>query len=114
MTFDPAKLSPEIKAAIEQGRADAWQAFDGGVKEMIEGKLTSGDVFGSREFLKDNYLNRWLGTIGIYGNAKEEAMYPIYRVDSARQATQRRQSLHAALCRRPVPAGQCLLVADDV
>ena len=81
-TFDPAKLSPEIKAAIEQGRADAWQAFAGGVKQMEEGKLTSGDVFGSREFLKDNYLNRWLGTIGIYGNAKEEAMYPIYRVDS--------------------------------
>lgn len=81
-TFDPAKLSPEIKAAIEQGRADAWQAFAGGVKQMEEGKLTSGDVFGSREFLKDNYLNRWLGTIGIYGNAKEEAMYPICRVDS--------------------------------
>ncbi len=82
MTFDPAKLSPEMKTAIEQGRADAWEAFAGGVKELTEGKLTSGDVFGSREFLKDNYLNRWLGTIGIYGNAKEEAMYPIYRVDS--------------------------------
>ena len=82
-TFDPAKLSPEIKTAIEQGRADAWEAFAGGVKELTDGKLTSGDVFGSREFLKDNYLNRWLGTIGIYGNAKEEAMYPIYRVDSA-------------------------------
>ena len=81
-SFDPAKLSPEIRAAIEQGRADAWQDFDGGVKAMSEGKITSGDVFGSRAFLKDNYLNRWLGTIGIYGNAKEEAMYPIYRVDS--------------------------------
>lgn len=81
-TFDPTKLSPELKTAIEQGRADAWQAFAGGVKELTEGKITSGDVFGSREFLKDNYLNRWLGTIGIYGNAKEEAMYPVYRVDS--------------------------------
>jgi hypothetical protein len=81
-TFDPANLSPEMKAAIEQGRADAWEAFAGGVRELTEGKLTSGDVFGSREYLKDNYLNRWLGTIGIYGNAKEEAMYPIYRVDS--------------------------------
>ncbi len=82
MTFHPAKLSPEMKAAIEQGRADAWQAFAGGVKELTEGKITSGDVFGSREFLKDNYLYRWLATIGIYGNAKEEAMYPVYRVDS--------------------------------
>ena len=81
-TFDPAKLSPEMKTAIEQGRADAWEAFAGGVKDLTEGKITSGDVFGSRELLKDNYLNRWLGTIGIYGNAKEEAMYPVYRVDS--------------------------------
>ncbi|WP_298447093.1 DUF1254 domain-containing protein [uncultured Marinobacter sp.] len=84
-TFDPAKLSPEMKAAIEQGRADAWQDFAGGVKQMNEGKITSGDVFGSREFLDDNYLYRWLSTIGIYGNAKEEAMYPIYRVDSEGQ-----------------------------
>ncbi|QDS99608.1 DUF1254 domain-containing protein [Adhaeretor mobilis] len=82
-TFDPTKLSPEMKTAIEQGRADAWQAFAGGVEELDEGKITSGDVFGSREFLKDNYLNRWIGTIGIYGNAKEEAMYPVYRLDSA-------------------------------
>ena len=84
-TFDPTRLSPEMKTAFEQGRADAWQEFAGGVKQMNEGKLTSGDVFGSREFLGDNYLYRWLSTIGIYGNAKEEAMYPIYRVDSEGQ-----------------------------
>jgi len=81
--FDPAKLSPAMKAAFEQGRADAWQVFAGGIRKMEEGKITSGDVFGSRDFLKDNYLYRWIGTIGIYGNAKEEAMYPVYRVDSA-------------------------------
>ena len=103
MTFDPAKLSPEMKTAIEQGRADAWQAFAGGVKELTEGKLTSGDVFGSREFLKDNYLNRWLGTIGIYGNAKEEAMYPVYRVDSEGQALSgaNRYTLHFAAGQYP-------------
>ncbi|HBN74764.1 MAG TPA: cell envelope protein, partial [Planctomycetaceae bacterium] len=84
-TFDPAKLSPEMRTAIEQGRADAWEAFAGGVKELNEGKLTSGDIFGSRETLSDNYLHRWLGTIGIYGNAQAEAMYPIYRVDSEGQ-----------------------------
>lgn len=81
-SFDPAKLSPAMKKAIEQGRADAWKAFAGGVKQMDEGKITSGDVFGSREFLGDNYLYRWLSTIGIYGNAKEEAMYPVYRLDN--------------------------------
>lgn len=82
MTFDPAKLSPEIKAAIEAGRADAYEAFAGQVKLMEAGKLTSGEVFGTRKFLKNNYLYRWVATIGIYGNSKQEAMYPVYRVDN--------------------------------
>ncbi len=80
-TFDPSKLSPEMTTAIEQGRGDAFVAFEGGVKELQDGKLTSGDVFGTREFMKNNYLNRWLATIGIYGNSKMEAMYPIYQTD---------------------------------
>ena len=84
-TFDPNKLTPKIKSAIEQGRADAFTEFAGGVKQMTEGKLTSGDLFGTREYLKNNYLNRWLGTIGIYGNSKQEAMYPIYYTDSSGQ-----------------------------
>jgi hypothetical protein len=81
-TFDPGKLSPEMKAAIEQGRADAWVAFAGGVKQLDDGTLTSGDLFGTREAMKNNYLYRWLGTIGIYGNSKQEALYPIYRIDA--------------------------------
>lgn len=81
-TFDASKLSPEIKAAIEQGRDDAWQAFAAAVKEVDEGKITSGELFGTREAMHNNYLNRWVGTIGIYGNSKSEAMYPVYRVDS--------------------------------
>jgi hypothetical protein len=85
LTFDPSKLSPEIKTAIEEGRSDAWAAFAGGVKEIDEGKLTSGDVFGTRQAMKNNYLYRWLGTIGIYGNSKQEAVYPVYRVDSEGQ-----------------------------
>ena len=85
MTFDPGKLSPEIKAAIEQGRADAWANFASGVKLLDDGTLTSGDLFGTREAMKNNYLYRMLGTIGIYGNSKQEALYPIYRIDSAGQ-----------------------------
>lgn len=85
MPFDTDKLSPELKTAFEQGRADAYEAFAGQVKLMDEGKLTSGDVFGTREYLKNNYLYRWIATIGIYGNSKQEAMYPVYRVDSKGQ-----------------------------
>src|SRR5258708_1953332 len=57
-TLDASKLSPEMKAAIEQGMADAWAAFGGLEKEFAAGKVTSGGVFGTREFLKNNYLYR--------------------------------------------------------
>lgn len=113
--FDPSTLSPEMKAAIEQGRADALQAYENGLKLMGEGKITSGDVFGSREYLKDNYLNRWLGTLGIYGNAKEEAMYPVYRVDGEGQALSgtHRYTVHfAADAYPPVHAFWSLTIYD--
>jgi hypothetical protein len=85
-TFDASKLSPEIKTAIEQGMADAWAAFTGLEKEFAAGKVTSGDVFGTRGYLKNNYLYRMAAAVlGIYGNSKQEAMYPAYYVDEARQ-----------------------------
>ena len=83
-TFDASKLSPEVKTAIEQGMADAWVAFAGLKKDFEERKLSSGDVFGTREYLKNNYLYRMSAAIlGIYGNSKAEAMYPVYTVDAA-------------------------------
>jgi len=81
-TFDPSKLTPEMKTAFEQGRSDAYAAFAEGAKQVDEGKLTSGDLFGTREYLENNYLYRWLGTIGIYGNSKQEAIYPVYQLDA--------------------------------
>src|SRR5438067_2730003 len=78
--------NPEMKAAIEQGMGEAWAAFGGLEKEFAAGKITSGDVFGSRAFLKNNYLYRMgAAVLGIYGNSKQEAMYPFYLVDAAKQ-----------------------------
>src|ERR1700709_158707 len=59
-TFDASKLSPEMKTAIEQGMADAWVAFAGLKKEFEEGKVSAGDVFGTRQYLKNNYLYRMI------------------------------------------------------
>lgn len=85
-TFDANKLSPETKAAIEQGMSDAWVALEGLKKEFDEGKVSSGDVFGTRAFLKNNYLYRMIAAaLGIYGNSKQEAMYPPYYVDATKQ-----------------------------
>ena len=84
--FDSGKLSPEIKTAIEQGMADAWADFAGFDKEVAAGKVTSGDVFGTRAYLKNNYLYRMgAAVLGIWGNSKQEALYPIYYVDEAKQ-----------------------------
>ena len=84
--FDASKLSPEMKMAVEQGVADAWADFGGLEKQFAAGKVTSGDVFGTREYLKNNYLYRMAAAVlGIYGNSKLEAMYPFYAVDEAKQ-----------------------------
>ena len=85
-TFDASKLSPEMTKAIEGGMADAWAEFAGAVKQVELGKLTAGDVFGTREYLKNNYLYRMAAAVmGIYGNSKLEAMYPVYAIDEAKQ-----------------------------
>jgi hypothetical protein len=84
--FDASKLLPEMAKAIEGGIADAWADF-GGLRKQVElGKVTAGDVFGTREYLKNNYLYRMAGAaMGIYGNSKLEAMYPVYLIDEAKQ-----------------------------
>src|SRR6266850_6750596 len=85
-TLDASKLSPEMKAAIEQGMAEAWADFGGLQKQFAAGKVASGDVFGTREYLKNNYLYRMAAAVlGIYGNSKLEAMYPFYAEDEAKQ-----------------------------
>jgi hypothetical protein len=82
LNFDPATLAPEMQQAFAQGMADAWAEFAGGVQLANEGKLSSSDVFGSREILDNNYLYRMLGAVlGIYGNTEAEAIYPTYYVD---------------------------------
>ena len=98
--FDVARLSPELKKAVEDGIADAWQAFAEAKKEVDAGKVTAGDFFGTREYLKNKYMHRMLGAVLIpYGNSKEEAMYPVYSVDEGGQpldATQNRYNLRFA------------------
>jgi len=83
-TLDVNSLSPELKAAYEQGMADAWAELANLQKTEIDtGKVTSGDLFGTRAYLKNNYLYRMAGAVlGIYGNSKQEAMYPAYAIDS--------------------------------
>ena len=85
-TFDAGKLSPEMTKAIEAGIADAWVDFAVLRNEVAIGKVTVGDLFGTREYLKNNYLYRMAGAVmGIYGNSKLEEMYPVYIEDATKQ-----------------------------
>jgi hypothetical protein len=83
--FDVATLTPEIRSAVDSGMADAWHAFEEfNATQIASGKVTSGDFFGTREHLNGRWLYRMAGAkVGIFGNSKEEAMYPIYGTDAA-------------------------------
>lgn len=99
-SFDASKLSPETKTAIEAGMADAWAEL-AALKKRIDAKeVTSGDIFGTREDLKNNYGYRMAGAVlGIYANSKAEAMYPAFTVDAEGQpldGTSKRYTLRFA------------------
>ena len=81
-TFDFAKLSPESQKAITDGIADAGQDLDALIKRVNADEVSSSQMFGTREFLKNNYLYRYAGAkLGLYGNSGEEAIYLAYFVD---------------------------------
>jgi len=85
--FDVTTLKPEIVDALSAGMADAWAEFKQFKEtELDTGKRSSGDSFGSREHLAGNYIDRMSGAVlGIYGNSKDEAMYPAYFVDDGKK-----------------------------
>ena len=66
-----------MNEALEAGMADAWAEFAATLKRVNKGEVVSGDVFGTRAYLKNNYLYRMTAAVlGIYGNSIEEATYP--------------------------------------
>jgi len=77
--FDTDSLSPEMKKALEAGMAEGMKAID----EKAKSVKSAADLFGTREFMKNNYLNRAAGArLGIYGNSKSEAFYFIWKDDA--------------------------------
>jgi hypothetical protein len=84
--FNASDYSEEIQKAISNGIADAWLKEKEVRDKVAAGKLSSGDLFGTREYLNNNYAYRMAAAAGgIYGNSKEEAIYPVYYLDSTGQ-----------------------------
>ncbi len=82
-TFDFSKLSPENQKAMGDGIADAWKELEGVVHQINLDEISSGQLFGTREALKNNYLYRFVGAkLGMYGNSGAEAIYFGYFADA--------------------------------
>jgi hypothetical protein len=80
LPFDQSSLSPDIKTALLLGMADGQKEIEARRAELGG---NSQDLFGTREFLKNDYVRRAAGTeVGIGANSKEEALYPILEKDS--------------------------------
>jgi hypothetical protein len=81
--FKLEALTPEQRQALEDGISDAKIEFAQFKKDKIDThQVTSGDLFGTRDHLKGNYLYRYAGAnMGIFGNSAEEANYIGYFVD---------------------------------
>lgn len=80
--FDAASLPPEFQKAVTEGIANAWKQFADYKRDFVDtGKDSSADGFGTRAFLKNNYMRRMSAAVlGIYGNSRDEAFYPAYFV----------------------------------
>jgi hypothetical protein len=98
--FDPAALTPGMRQAYQDGMADAWKTFaEFKTTRLDTGLSSSADGFGTRAFLKDHYINRMAAAaLGIYGNSKDEAIYPVYFIDADKQKLDgtRRYAMHFA------------------
>lgn len=99
--IDFATLSPEVKQAMEDGIKEAWSVdFAAFMKKVEGGEITAGQLFGTREYLKNNYLYRMgAAVLGIFGNSEHEAIYPFYTTDESGQpldATSNKYTLHFA------------------
>ena len=103
-TFDIGKLTPEMQSAFKQGMADALTEFAELQNKIDTKEVTSGDMFGTREFLKNNYLYRMGAAVnGIYGNSKDEAIYPLLVLDNEGQKLDgsKKYTLHFAADQLP-------------
>ena len=115
-TFDLNKFSPEIQQAINDGIKDSNADFETVMTKVNTEQVSSGDIFGTRDLLKDNYLYRYAGAkLGLYGNSKT-GRHLLRLLRGRQQPTPRRlkTELRASLRQRPAPNCQSLLVSHHV
>jgi hypothetical protein len=81
--FDLASFTPPTQQAITDGIGDTKADVDMMMKKINSDQVQSSDFFGTREFLKNNYLYRFMGAkLGLYGNSGADAAYFGFFVDA--------------------------------
>jgi hypothetical protein len=99
-TFDLASFTPPVQEAIAAGIVDTKADVDLLMKKINADQIQSSDFFGTREFLKNNYLYRFIGAkLGLYGNSGADAAYFGYFVDAGHHpldASKNNYELHFA------------------
>jgi hypothetical protein len=85
-TFNLASFTSPTQQAITDGVADTKADVEGMMKRINSDQVSSSDFFGTREFLKNNYLYRFIGAkLGLYGNSGADAIYFGYFADADHQ-----------------------------
>jgi len=81
--FEINALDPVVQAALPKGIQAAWtELSEYKTTQLDTGKVSSADGFGTREYMQGRYIDRMISAVyGIYGNTKEEAIYPTYFTD---------------------------------
>lgn len=73
-------------ALISDGYKEAMDTMKVATEKALKLEITSGQVFGSKEYLGNNFLYRALGAeLGINGLIKQEAEYYPYKTDASGQ-----------------------------
>ncbi len=90
----PGKLDP--KTFTDADREALLAGLQRGQKKLAElsvdthflgHEVTAADLFGTRAYLGGDVRRRDVGAVlGIYGNSREEALYPLYRADATGKA----------------------------
>ena len=99
-TSDWTNLSAESERDVSDGIKDSAADLETIMKRINTDQIASSDMFGAREFLKNNYLYRYAGAkLGLYRNSGAEASYFGYFVDAAHRpldASRNNYQLHFA------------------
>ena len=116
--FDPNALAPEVHKAVTDGMTNARKVFRGlqgqGSRYVGSGPRRRGLATG-RAMLKNDYMARIASAVmGIYGNTKDEAMYPAYFRDADGQMLNGADRYVLRFKLGAIATGTRLLVSHDV